>query len=89
VIAVAEGRRGCGAPNPHIALDQSFCCGCGERGARLDWLTRIEGMTVVEAVRTIKDWPGRVSPRRKTVATSKWLLGGCVPEPDRPRKRAR
>ena len=44
-------------PSCTIYPDHFFCFGCGERGSRLDWLTRVEGMTVAEAVSTIKDWP--------------------------------
>jgi hypothetical protein len=49
-------------PSCAIYPDHYFCYGCGQRGSRLDWLTRVEGMTVAEAVRTIKDWPGTVAP---------------------------
>jgi hypothetical protein len=44
-------------PSCQIYPDHFCCFGCGERGSRLDWLTRVEGMTVAEAVSTIKDWP--------------------------------
>jgi hypothetical protein len=50
-------------PSCAIYPDHFYCFGCGERGSRLDWLTRVEGMTVVEAVSTIKDWPGLHQPR--------------------------
>jgi hypothetical protein len=43
-------------PSCTIYPDHFHCFGCGERGSRLDWLTRVEGMTVAEAVNTIKDW---------------------------------
>jgi hypothetical protein len=49
-------------PSCAIYPDHYFCYGCGERGSRLDWLTRVEGMTVLEAVSTMKDWPGTVAP---------------------------
>jgi DNA polymerase len=45
-------------PSCTIYADHFHCYGCGERGSRLDWLTRAEGMTVAEAVSFIKDWPG-------------------------------
>jgi hypothetical protein len=45
-------------PSCAIYPDHFFCYGCGERGSRLDWLTRAEGMTAAEAVVHIRDWPG-------------------------------
>jgi DNA polymerase len=45
-------------PSCTIYPDHFHCYGCGERGSRLDWLTRAEGMTTAEAVSFIKDWPG-------------------------------
>jgi DNA polymerase len=44
-------------PSCVIYPDHFHCFGCGEHGGRLDWLTRVEGMTAVEAVAFIKDWP--------------------------------
>jgi DNA polymerase len=46
-------------PNPSCVLypDHFHCMGCGEHGNRIDWLTRVEGMTVTEAIAFIKDWP--------------------------------
>jgi DNA polymerase len=43
-------------PSCAIYPDHFHCFGCGEHGSRLDWLTRVEGMTAVEAVAYIKDW---------------------------------
>jgi DNA polymerase len=45
-------------PSCAIYVDHFYCFGCGERGSRFDWLTRVEGMTMPEAVAFIKDWPG-------------------------------
>jgi DNA polymerase len=45
-------------PSCAIYPDHFYCFGCGHRGSRLDWLMRIEGMTVSEAVAHLKDWPG-------------------------------
>jgi hypothetical protein len=45
-------------PSCAIYPDHFFCYGCGERGSRLDWLTRAEGMTAAEAVAYVRDWPG-------------------------------
>jgi hypothetical protein len=47
-------------PSCAIYPDHFYCFGCGERGSRLDWLTRVEGMTVLEAVNTLRDW--RLAP---------------------------
>ena len=44
-------------PSCMIYPDHFYCFGCGARGSRLDWLMRVEGMTVTEAVITIRDWP--------------------------------
>jgi hypothetical protein len=44
-------------PSCTIYPDHFHCFGCGEHGARLDWLMRVEGMTAKEAVSFIKDWP--------------------------------
>ena len=41
-----------------IYPDHFHCFACGAHGSRLDWLTRVEGMTEAEAVAYIKDWPG-------------------------------
>jgi hypothetical protein len=49
-------------PSCAIYVDHFYCFGCGERGSRLDWLTRVEGMSVAEAVSTIKDWFGPQTP---------------------------
>jgi hypothetical protein len=45
-------------PSCTIYPDHFHCFGCGERGSRLDWLVRVEGMTTAEATAYIKDWPG-------------------------------
>jgi hypothetical protein len=45
-------------PSCAIYPDHFFCFGCGERGSRLDWLMRIEGMTASEAIVYLKDWRG-------------------------------
>ena len=44
-------------PSCMIYPDHFYCYGCGARGSRLDWLMRVEGMTVTEALITIRDWP--------------------------------
>jgi hypothetical protein len=45
-------------PSCAIYPDHFYCFGCGERGSRLDWLMRVEGMTAPEAVAHLKNWPG-------------------------------
>ena len=45
-------------PSCMIYPDHFYCFGCGDRGSRLDWLVRVEGMTASEAVAHIKDWSG-------------------------------
>ncbi|OPY99156.1 hypothetical protein A5906_25800 [Bradyrhizobium sacchari] len=44
-------------PSCAIYPDHFHCFGCGEHGTRLDWLTRVEGMTTKDAITSIKDWP--------------------------------
>jgi DNA polymerase len=36
-------------PSCVIYSDHYYCFGCGAHGSRLDWLTRVEGMTLAEA----------------------------------------
>jgi DNA polymerase len=47
-------------PNPSCSIyrDHFYCHGCGERGDRVDWLTRAEGMTREEALTAFSDWSG-------------------------------
>jgi DNA polymerase len=47
-------------PNPSCSIyaDHFYCHGCHERGDRLDWLTKVEGMTRAEAIAAIMDWTG-------------------------------
>jgi DNA polymerase len=49
-------------PSCTVYPDHFHCFGCGERGSRLDWLMRVEGMTAAEAVAFIKDWPSLSRP---------------------------
>ena len=37
-------------PSCKIYSDHWHCFGCGEHGDRIDWLTRVEGMTKAEAI---------------------------------------
>jgi hypothetical protein len=54
-------------PEPSCAIypDHFHCFGCGERGDRINWLTRVEGMTPAEAIAYIQEWPsaGARSPK--------------------------
>jgi DNA polymerase family A/CHC2 zinc finger/Toprim domain len=45
-------------PSCKIYADHFHCFGCGEHGDRLDWLTRVEGMTKAEALAALQDWCG-------------------------------
>src|SRR6516165_8352937 len=45
-------------PSCKIYPDHFHCFGCGQRGDRIDWLTRVEGMTKAEAVAALQDWSG-------------------------------
>ena len=63
-------------PSCAIYPDHFHCFGCGERGSRLDWLMRVEGMTATEAVVLSKDWPGPQvhTPRIATTQLRNWRL---------------
>jgi hypothetical protein len=80
-------------PSCTIYPDHFHCFGCGERGSRLDWLTRVEGMTEAEAITFIKDWPsaptlvpqnGDDQPEKLTFIKSIWTsaqpLRGSIAE---------
>jgi len=65
----ASGRVSCpfhADPNPscRIYADHFHCFGCGEHGGRLDWLMRVEGLTRPEAIATLQDWVGSVTPEQ-------------------------
>src|SRR5262245_22955101 len=47
-------------PNPSCSIypDHYFCHACRARGDRIDWLTRVEGMTKAEAMNALHDWCG-------------------------------
>jgi DNA polymerase len=45
-------------PSLQVYPDHYHCFSCGAHGGRLDWLTKIEGMTEAEAIAYIRDWPG-------------------------------
>ncbi|MCA1412682.1 toprim domain-containing protein [Bradyrhizobium sp. NBAIM20] len=79
-------------PSCAIYPDHFHCFGCGEHGTRLDWLTRVEGMTVKDAISAIKDWPSAPAIHRcrdeaaakLSQALSIWAssvpLGGTIAE---------
>jgi DNA polymerase len=69
-------------PSCAIYPDHYHCFGCGAHGSRVDWLTQVEGMTEIEAIAYIKDWPGPTTPtltdedseaRKLTFVKSVWL----------------
>jgi DNA polymerase len=79
-------------PSCTIYLDHFHCFGCSEHGSRLDWLMRVEGMTMAEAINFIKDWPpapavkccsnddaGKL-PQVKSIWTSSVPLAGSIAE---------
>jgi DNA polymerase len=53
-------------PNPscRIYVDHFHCFGCGEHGDRVDWLMRVEGLTRTEAITTLEDWVGSITPEQ-------------------------
>jgi DNA polymerase len=48
-------------PSCRIYVDHFHCYGCGARGDRVEWLTRVEGMTKAEAIAALQDWSGPTS----------------------------
>jgi len=45
-------------PSLQLYADHFHCFGCGERGDRLDWLMRADGMQREEAIAVIREWDG-------------------------------
>jgi DNA polymerase len=45
-------------PSCKIYSDHFHCFGCDEHGDRINWLTRVEGMTRTEAIAALQDWSG-------------------------------
>jgi DNA polymerase len=66
-------------PNPSCSIypDHYYCHGCGARGDRVDWLTRVEGMTKAEAMDALHEWSGPVTAELKQNADEKlkFVLG--------------
>jgi hypothetical protein len=52
-------------PSCKIYSDHWHCYGCGEHGDRVDWLTRVEGMTHAEAIAALQDWSGPASTEQR------------------------
>jgi hypothetical protein len=52
-------------PSCKVYSDHFYCYGCGERGDRIDWLTRVEGMTQTEAIAALQDWSGPASTEQQ------------------------
>jgi DNA polymerase len=55
-------------PNPSCTIyaDHYYCHGCGARGDRVDWLTRVEGMTRQEALAALCDWSGPATAQQES-----------------------
>src|SRR5262249_9585606 len=45
-------------PSCSIYVDHFHCHACGAHGNRVDWLTRVEGMTKTDAIAAPQDWQG-------------------------------
>ena len=45
-------------PSCRIYADHFHCYGCGAHGDRIDWLTKVEGMTKAEAMDALHNWSG-------------------------------
>jgi hypothetical protein len=80
-------------PSCTVYADHWHCFGCGEHGNRIDWLVRVEGLTVAEAIVLIKDWPsgtqrtlqnGDIAADKIAFALSIWnaaqAIGGTLAE---------
>ena len=70
-------------PSLQFYADHFYCFGCGERGDRIDWLTRGEGLTHAEAIALIQDWDGpalRPQPTEESkIARALELWGQGIP----------
>jgi DNA polymerase len=58
-------------PSLQIYPDHFHCYGCDEHGDRIDWLTRVEGLSREQALTAIQDWQGADRNERN----------GTVPDP--------
>jgi CHC2 zinc finger/Toprim domain len=58
-------------PSCRIYPDHYHCFGCGAHGDRIDWLTKVEGMTKAEAMDALHDWSGVVTADQKQSAEEK------------------
>jgi DNA polymerase len=50
-------------PSCRIYDDHYYCFGCGARGNQLDWLTKVEGLDLDEAIEQLKAWDGTTIDR--------------------------
>jgi len=50
-------------PNPSCSIypDHYYCHACHARGDRIDWLTKVEGMTKAEAIDALINWSGPIT----------------------------
>src|SRR5262245_40600202 len=64
-------------PSCSIYPDHYYCHACHARGDRIDWLTKVEGMTRTEAMDALHDWSGPVTAELKQTADEKldFVLG--------------
>jgi DNA polymerase len=58
-------------PSCRIYTDHFHCYGCGARGDRIDWLTKVEGMTRAEAMDALHEWSGPATPEQTHSAENK------------------
>jgi DNA polymerase len=72
-------------PSLQIYPDHWHCYGCHEHGDRIDWLTRVEDMTRMEAIAAIQDWVPPVrsasvpaEPKADKIATAMTLWNGAI-----------
>jgi hypothetical protein len=61
-------------PSCKIYSDHFHCFGCGERGGRMDWLMRVEGMSKSEAIAALQDWSGPVTIDQQQDVASRTAL---------------
>jgi DNA polymerase len=61
-------------PSCKIYADHFHCFGCGERGGRMDWLMRVEGMSKAEAIAALQDWSGPVTIDQQQDVASRTAL---------------
>lgn len=52
-------------PSLHVYPDHYYCFGCQAYGDHIDWLTRVEGLSLTAAAEKLSNWDGPVIPQSR------------------------